>query len=145
MELNFDRIIRLKKIKIEMSELAEEGSTLSKPLLSDKSLIYEIYRTFVEILNERSCPPNVECVTQRKKFLFIVLFLFAPGALADGRMPNGLRKVIEAVFPDIRPCTISNNLRDVVFLYQQYKDFCKETEYLYTEIINRLKVKGLIK
>lgn len=144
MELNFERIIRLKKIKIEKSELLEEEEVLSTPILTDKNLIHEIYWIFAEILSEIDFSPNVECVTQRKKFLFIILSLFAPGALADGRMPNGLRKVIESVFPDIRPCTISNNLKDVIFLYQQYKDFRKDIEYLYTEILNRLRFKGLI-
>lgn len=49
MELNFDRIIRLKKIRIKKSELSEEENAISTPILSDKSLIYEIYKIFAEI------------------------------------------------------------------------------------------------
>ena len=89
-------------------------------------------------------PSLVECITQRKKFLFIVLFLFSPSVLAGGRMPNGVRKSLEEVFRNVKPCTISNNLADVVFLYQQYKDFRQDIEYIYTEIVSRLKFKGLI-
>ena len=40
--------------------------------------------------------------------------------------------------------TISDNCADVVFLYQNYGDFSGDIEYLYTEIVNRLRIKGLI-
>lgn len=45
------------------------------------------------------------------------------------RIPNGVRKVLEEVFPNVKPCTISNNIADVSFLYQQYKDFQQDIEY----------------
>ena len=66
MELDFNKIIRLKKIRIEKSELSEEENVLTSPILKDKSLIYEIYRIFIGLLNERGCPPNIDSVTQRK-------------------------------------------------------------------------------
>ena len=56
MELDFNKIIRLKKIRIEKSELSEEENALTAPILKDKSLIHEIYKIFVELLNERGCP-----------------------------------------------------------------------------------------
>ena len=66
MELDFNKIIRLKKIRIEKSELSEEENALTTPILKDKSLIHEIYKIFVELLNERGCPPNIDSVTQRQ-------------------------------------------------------------------------------
>ena len=39
MELDFNKIIRLKKIRIEKSELSEEENTLASPILRDKSLL----------------------------------------------------------------------------------------------------------
>ena len=44
MELDFNKIIRLKKIRIEKSELSEEENALTEPVLKDKSLIHEIYK-----------------------------------------------------------------------------------------------------
>lgn len=81
MELDFNKIIRLKKIRIEKSELSEEENALTAPVLKDKSLIHEIYKIFAELLNERGCPPNIDSVTQRKKFIFIILYLFSPSSL----------------------------------------------------------------
>lgn len=140
----FSVVSELKAIREQKSRLSERENELSTPVLSDLELIPVIYEWFKEVLSEMAFPPQVECITQRKKFLFIVLFLFSPSVLAGGRMPNGVRKSLEEVFPNVKPCTISNNLADVVFLYQQYKDFRQDIEYLYTEIINRLKFKGLI-
>lgn len=44
MELDFNKIIRLKKIRIEKSELTEEENVLTSPILRDKSLIEEVYK-----------------------------------------------------------------------------------------------------
>lgn len=144
MELNFNKIIRLRKIRIEKSELSEEENALTLPMLSDKTLIREVYKTFVEILNERGCPPNIDSVTQRKKFIFIILYLFSPSSLAGGKMAAGLREEMSKVLDIQSKSTISDNCADVVFLYQNYGDFSRDIEYLYTEIVNRLKIKGLI-
>ena len=119
----FSVVSELKAIREQKSRLSERENELSTPVLSDLELIPVIYEWFKEVLSEMAFPPQVESITQRKKFLFIVLFLFSPSVLAGGRMPNGVRKSLEEVFPNVKPCTISNNLADVVFLYQQYKDF----------------------
>lgn len=140
----FSVVSELKAIREQKSRLSERENELSAPVLSDLELIPVIYEWFKEVLSEMAFPPQVECITQRKKFLFIVLFLFSPSVLAGGRMPNGVRKSLEEVFPNVKPCTISNNLADVVFLYQQYKDFRQDIEYIYTKIVSRLKFKGLI-
>ncbi|RHT78644.1 hypothetical protein DW736_18185, partial [Coprobacillus sp. AM28-15LB] len=92
----------------------------------------------------RGCAPNIDSVTQRKKFIFIILYLFSPSSLAGGKMASGLRPEIAKVLGVQSECTISDNCADVVFLYQNYGDFSGDIEYLYTEIVNRLKFKGLI-
>lgn len=145
MTKEFSSIMELKAIREQKSRLSERENELSAPILTDFGLIPEVYSWFKEILSERSCPPNIESVTQRKKFLFIILFLFAPSVLAGGRLPNGIRGEISHVFPDVSPCVISNNITDVSFIYQQYKDFRQEIEYLYKQVVKRLKAKELIK
>lgn len=145
MTKEFSSIVELKAIREQKSRLSEREQELSAPMLTDFALIPEIYSWFKEILSQSDCPPNFESVTQRKKFLFIVLFLFVPSVLAGGRIPNGIRAEIAGVFPDVSPCVISNNIADVSFIYQQYKDFRQDIEYLYNQILERLKAKGLIK
>ena len=144
MTKEFSSISELKSIREQKSRLSEREQELSLPILSDFILIQDIYIWFKDIISERNCPPNIESVAQRKKFLFIVLFLFAPSVLAGGRLPNGIRAELSKVFPDVSPCVISNNIADVSFIYQQYKEFRQDIDYLYTEIVNRLRFKGLI-
>lgn len=144
MTKEFSSIVELKSIREQKSRLSEREQELASPILTDLSLIPEIYDWFKELLAGMDCPPNPESVTQRKKFLFIVLFLFAPSVLAGGRLPNGIRAEIAGVFPDVSPCVISNNIADVSFIYQQYKDFRQDIDYLYAEIVKRLRDKGLI-
>lgn len=145
MTKEFSSIVELKSIREQKSRLSEREQELASPILTDLSLIPEIYDWFKELLAGMDCPPNLESVTQRKKFLFIVLFLFAPSVLAGGRLPNGIRAEIAGVFPDVSPCVISNNIADVSFIYQQYKDFRQDIEFIYNQVLEKLKIKGLIK
>ena len=86
MTKEFSSIAELKSIREQKSRLSERENELSSPILTDFSLIPELYTWFKELLAGMACPPNPESVTQRKKFLFIVLFLFAPSVLAGGRL-----------------------------------------------------------
>lgn len=142
MTKEFSSIVELKAIREQKSRLTERENELSSPELKDLSLIPKIYEWFKEILAERDCPPNPESVTQRKKFLFIVLFLFTPSTLAGGRLPNGVRAALADVLPKVSPCVISNNIADILFIYQNYKDFRSDIGHLYSEIINRISGKG---
>ena len=141
----FSAISELKYIREQKSRLSERENELSTPMLVDVEIIPQMYEWFAEILSKMDFPPNLDSVIKRKKFMYIVLFLFSPSVLAGGRMPNGIRMAFEKLFPNVKPCTLSNNISDITFLYRQYKEFRMDVGYVYTEIMNRLKVKGLIK
>lgn len=134
----FSSISELKHIREQKSRLSEREAELAKPRLTNLELIPTIYDMFKEVLCVIGLPSRGRII-QRKEFLFIVLFLFVPSVLAGGRIPNGVRKALENVFPKVRPCTISNNIADVAFLYQQYKYFRSDVNIIYNEILNRLK------
>lgn len=140
----FSVVSELKSIREQKSRLSERENELSTPIVVDLTVIPVIYKCFCEIQGNKNCPGRNESAHLRKKFIFIILFLYAPSVLAGGRMPNGLRdEIAEAI--NLKDITfISHNVEAVVFMYNNYKDFRKDIEYLYIEIINRLKVKGLI-
>ena len=117
---------------------------MSAPTLTDKSLIPVIYEMFREILSEQDFAPMPESPHQRKKFVFVILFLYSPKTLAGYPSPKGLRDAIAKAIGLHDVTFISNNIETVAFLSQNDKYFKKDIEYLYTEIINRLKFKGLI-
>lgn len=135
----FSSIVELKSIREQKSRLSERENELAQPMLTDLSMIPRIYEWFKDILPARDCPPRLESVTQRKKFLFIILFLYSPSTLAGGRLQNGVRAALREVFPEVAPCVISNNISDITFIYQHYKDFRSDVEEIYEEIRGRLE------
>lgn len=142
MNKEFSSIVELKSIREQKSRLSERENELSRPFLSDYSFIPTLYVWFKEILANRDCPPNPESVNQRKKFLFIILFLYSPSVLAGGKMPDGLREELCRTLGMNTGSTISKNCVDVVFLYQNYKYFRQDIEYLYAEILERINGDG---
>lgn len=139
----FSIISELETIREQISVLREREQELSTPVLYDFELIGEIYKWFKELLAEFPLPPNIDSPTQRKKFIFIILFLYSPATLSGDKTKVGIRNKIA----EVTGCSgslISHNLDDVTFMYNRYKEHRRDIEYLYTEIVNRLKFKGLI-
>lgn len=141
----FDKISELKHIREQKSKLSERESELTRPFLTDLSLIATLFVWFNEIQADRVCSPRVDSVIQRKKFIFIVLYLFSPSTLAGGKIANGLRIVLAEILGFKSPTAISNLCTDAVFLYSNYKDYRNDIDSLYGEIFKRLKIKGIIK
>lgn len=134
----FSSIAEIKNIREQKSGLSEREAELVSPILTNLESIPYIYELFKNIVRTMNIPPR-EKIIQRKEFLFIILFLFVPSVLAGGRIPNGVRKSLEHVFPKVKPCTISNNIADVFFLYQQYKYFRSDINIIYKEMLKRLE------
>ena len=84
---DFFIISELGDIRKKQADLIKREKQLKEPKLTDLNLIPIIYEWFKEILSEMEFSPNPESPQQRKVFLFIILFLYNPGALAgDNRM-----------------------------------------------------------
>ena len=144
MELDFDKIKRIRKIRSVKSDLSKEENILIKPILSDKKLIPLIYKTFTNIICKKS-DEGISTVMQRKKFIFIILYLYSPSSLAGDKMASGLRNELSNVLGIQAKSTISNNCANLVFLYQNYMDFRNDVEFIYNKILSWLKIYGLIK
>lgn len=67
MELDFDKIIRIRKIRSVKSDLSKEENILTRPVLSDKKLIPKIYNVFTSLISDRECKPATNTVILRKK------------------------------------------------------------------------------
>lgn len=139
MGIDFQKLIDLKKTREDIANLKEYERTLSAPLSPNTDIVKRAYEIFTDILSDRICAPNIESVTQRKKFLFIILYIFAPGVLIGDVMPKGFRRMLSEIL-NVHKTVISDNCNDIVFLYQNYKSFSDDVEDLYNEIRNRLEI-----
>lgn len=144
MTKEFSSITELKAIREQKSILSERERELSEPLLTDYSLIEIIHDWFEDILQNMTFPPNPNSPIERKKFLFIILYLYSPSTLAGGKMKIGLRDELARV-TNCTTTLISHNCEDVTFYYNQYKSYRANIDLIYTEILVRLKNKKLIK
>ena len=65
----FSIVSELESIREKKRRLLERESELSTPLLKDSDLIPVVHEMFKDILSEIDPLPDVESITQRKKFL----------------------------------------------------------------------------
>lgn len=130
----FSSIYELREIYRMKEELSCRESALSKPVLTDYSMLPQIYAWFSDAyLQGRRMSPM-----DRMKFIFIALFLYAPSSLAGRKMPDGLRDALSGLFPGLSPCVISNNKRQTVFFYEIYRRYGEELERLYSLIMEKI-------
>ncbi len=144
MGTNFSFISELQTIRKQKSNLSERERELTTPILTDFSLIPEIYSQFKAILGNMEPEPFAESPTQRKKFIFIILCLYAPSALAGGKMPSGLREGLAKTLNINSRTVISDNCSDVVFWYNNYESFKNDVDYLYNKISLKIIEDGLM-
>ena len=107
----FSSIYELRDIYSKKEELSQRELLLSRPTLTDYSMLPYIYECFAG-----TCQPGKPVSpADRMKFLFIALFLYAPSSLAGRKMPDGLRAALSSLFPSLSPCVLSNNKKQAVF------------------------------
>ena len=134
----FSEIAEIKSIREQKSKLSEREKELTEPILTDLDMIGMLYRWFQEIISQKEIFRSGN-VTQRKKFIFIILFLYSPSTLAGGKMKNGLRDKLAEVLGVNAQTTISNNCNNLVFSYQLYKYFRQDVDWIYGEMMERIK------
>nr|DAT56214.1 MAG TPA: hypothetical protein [Bacteriophage sp.]DAZ41772.1 MAG TPA: hypothetical protein [Caudoviricetes sp.] len=140
----FSAISELKYIRDQKSRLSEREQELIKPILSDLGIIPMIFQWYCEIVGNCGLPERRSGTCFRQKFVFIILFLYSPSTLAGGKIAKGIRDILADILGFKSPTGISNLYVNVTFNYNNYKDYRADIDYLYTEIVNRLKFKGLI-
>ena len=141
----FSAISELKYIREQKSRLSEREQELTKPILLDLSIIPTIFKWYCEIVGNCGLPERRAGSSFRQKFIFIILFLYSPSALAGGKIARGVRDILAGILGFKAP--YRNFLTFTLmsrFNYNNYKDYRADIDYLYTEIVNRLKFKGLI-
>lgn len=144
MELNYSKIEDLKEVKCLKNRILQKEKTLSSPLIRDLSIVQIIYQIFTNELQKMGLTPNVMNVMQRKKFIFIILYLFSPAVLVGVKMKSGLRDAISNAVQVKSRSVISDNCSDVVFLYNHYQEFREDIKRLFNAVVKGLKEKGLI-
>ncbi|MCI2145824.1 MAG: hypothetical protein LKK08_06210 [Bacteroidales bacterium] len=132
-----ERTYEMARNRKSISELTCRNKTLAEPVLTDMSKIPELWKLFQEILAERGNGEKIKGTYDRDKFLLIVVLLYSPATLSGEKMGKGLRDVLAECFGLNAPSAISDNVRDVIFLWENYSSFRDDVKYIWSEIKKR--------
>lgn len=110
---------------------------VAEPLLKDYSLIPYLYRMFCEIVGVWEAKGE-----KREMFVFIVIFLYAPGRMDRTRLPDGLRLSLTKVLHLNARSVISRIKALSVFHYELYSQ--DEVDDIFTLMVNRLLEDGYL-
>jgi len=137
-----EKINQLKEIQLQQQLVAKKKEEAEKPLLHDLDQIPVLYDWFCDILNSSDFPPNIKSVSQRKKFLIIIIFLYSPASLTGNWILWGLRKKLVETLRITSRSTISDNCADVIFLYCNSPSYREEIDAIYKLLFRRIEAEG---
>ena len=127
-------ISSINDIKRQQSLLSIEENKMSQPMVSDLTLIGNIYDAFTAFESDEG-----EMPLRQKKFLFVIMYLYCPAALAGSRMRRGVRDKVARIIG----CTssnISHDYKNVAFYYKTYRGFRADCNKVTEYIINHLNL-----
>lgn len=130
----------LSRIYDNMDDLEKKEEVFSEPVFTDFDKIDVIYDTF----RSAYCKSKMS-VYDRKKFLFVVVLLYCPKRLAGKKMKNGLREKLAQVLEIKGKTALSDNVKDLVLVYDSDPDFKKDVSKAYKFITNNIApdIKGV--
>lgn len=138
--IDIGRIKAVANLYGQLSELQLQWNELSKPILTDLSLLPVIYNLYLGLFEKRGITDKATKPYHRRKFLLVILYLYSPRTLAGGKMIGGLRDKLAELFGLSGKSTVSDNIPDLVFHYENYRDFRKDVDMIYDEICQALNV-----
>ncbi len=132
--INIGKIKAVANLYSGLSELQSQWNELTKPPLTDLSLLTLLYNLYLSLFERRGISEKATKPYHRRKFLLVILYLYSPRTLAGGKMVGGLRDKLAELFGLSGKSAISDNIPALVFHYENYRDFRKDVDMIYDEI-----------
>lgn len=133
--MDLRKIQSLKSARESINEAFKKATEAAKPIISDKRQLVDVYRNFLAFIQQGEFT-----TARRKQFLFIVVYLFCPAVFIGDKMPKGFREALRDLLCLNSLSIISNDTRDLMFLYTHYSDFREEVERAYSFISDIMKI-----
>lgn len=132
-ELNLTKIIAMQTLALERERICTELGRLKQPLSDDIDRLPALFELYKKTINSHMHVYN------RKKFLFVILYIFSPGTLVGERMRTGLRTKLSELFDLSTSTPISDNCNGLLTQYQNYRDFRRDTNLLFRAFAEALR------
>ena len=132
-KFNISEMIRsIKEAREELRRAACAENSLCSPMLTDYSLIPELYKIFCE---ERG---GLKPGDDRKVFIFIIQYLYAPRNLFGCRMPSGLRTALSNVMGIRSHSVLTRSASETLHNYRIYSSFREEVNSIFSKMMERV-------
>ena len=116
----------------ECEQMQRKVSEALEPMVKDASLVGEVYRLFLDWHGKELDAGN------RKKFLFVAVYLFCPSVLIGHTMPRGFRDRIKELINAKSATIVSNDVSNLLFLYNHYRDFREDVDSAYAYVADAM-------
>ena len=128
MEQIIETIKRIEKARTALRQAIVDNELATSPRLKDLALIPKIYEIF------KGVNGGDITVNDRKVFIFVVIYLYAPQKLFGGKMPHGMRRAIANITGITCASFISSTCAELLILYTTYDDFQQEVDRLLNKV-----------
>ena len=135
-----NRVERLKAIHEEMDKLREKEKKLSQPIVENMGIIRNLYDVFRLSLKRQDPKADPESTSDRKKFLYAILYIFSPSTLVGEVMRHKLRESVSAVI-GCTPTGVSRDYKTSIFFHATYQDFRDSVEQIIKDMLDYLNKK----
>ena len=128
-----------KDFEEDIKQIERKVQEALEPSFKDVNLLGEVYSRFLSFVEKGK---RVMDTNNRKKFLFIAVYLFCPSVLIGHTMPRGFRDRIKELIGAKSASTVSNDVANLLFIYNHYKDFRDDVNLVYSHIVESMTEEG---
>ena len=118
-------------------EVAAYEREHTSPLLSNMSMIRNIYDIYKGTLRRIDPSADPRDTINRKKFLFVVLYLYSPETLCGSIIKHRLREHFSSVL-QCAPTSVSRDCADARVFYDNYPDFRNDVNMILSDVVDAL-------
>jgi hypothetical protein len=136
--IEFDKIKQLQTFRLSVLSAMQTFSRQVQPMLRDFSQLEAVLIAHRELEKEIGLH-NKDNVYERRKIIFVMLYLFCPRTLAGGNLVKGLRRRIGKLLGLKTYSVISSNIDGLMVLYERDKDFHDGVDILYFKTCDVLR------
>ena len=134
----YEYIQNVESIHRKCVALEREERELTTPIISDYSMLGEIYGIFTEELLKTDI--KIDSIDARRIFIFIIMRLCYPSVFANRKLKRGIRDKIAQTL-GVEASIVSHDFRNLTFHYKRYKAFRVNVDAIYDSMMEVLSEK----
>lgn len=132
-QINYIRLEQLRQVIINREAMEKQEKELSRPELDCSAHMKTLYERFNQVIVQLPLQHKPDLCTQRKLFLFIALYLYAPDVLTGKKLDKGMRVELAQTMGLVSCRSVTHYCKGVGMWYM-YPDFRQLLDYVYARV-----------